>query len=177
MKHYSFLQEVFDSQTTKMRATNIVKQPFRSAKSGFKGGALIGGALGALAGSKKGVGGAIRGAIAGGAAGGAIGGTTGLAWGATGGQLKNVTNSRKQLIDRDNAIQRGVMKNPLASKHAKNVAQAKMIKNNLIDRNLTDYRDAIAQTPDATDRALIKKQYHQTNKWIGDRHQANMYYT
>ena len=177
MKQYSFLLEVFDSQTTKMRASNIVKQPFRQAKSGLKGGALIGGALGALAGSKKGIGGAIKGAVIGGGTGAMIGGGAGAAWGATGGQIKNITNSRKQLIDRDNKIQQSIVRNPLASKHAKNVANAKMAKNNLINKNLRDYRDAIAQTPDAQDRALIKHQYGQTNKWIGDIHQANMYNT
>lgn len=177
MKQYSFLQEVFDSQTTKMRAKNVALQPIRSAKSGFKGGAILGGTIGALAGAKKGLGGAVKGAIAGGAIGGAAGGVAGTAWGATGGQIKNITNSRQQLIDRDNAIRQGTLKNPLASRHAKNVARAKIVKNNLISNNLQNYRDAIAQTPDAVDRQMIKQQYKETNKWIGDRHQANMYNT
>ena len=169
MKQYSFLLEVFDVQTTKMRVSNIAKQPFRSAKTG----ALIGGAVGALSGSRKGIGGVIKGAMIGGGSGAAIGGI----WGATGGQIKNITNSRKQIVDRDNKIQQRILKNPLASNHAKNVANAKMVKNNLINKNLQDYKNAIAQAPDAGDRALIKQQYGQTNKWIGDIHQANMYTT
>ena len=59
----------------------------------------------------------------------------------------------------------------------RNVARAEMAKNNLISSNLRNYRNAIAQTPDALDRQMIKQQYNQTNKWIGDIHQADMYRT
>lgn len=192
---YSFLNEAFeypytyDPATARLRTHEITSAAVQPIKSGFKG-AAWGGAGGALAGglaasrmakSRTGkiIAGSI-GALAGTMAGSGIGASIGTGIGAVKGGVRAtqaITGTKKQLIDRDNARQQGVLNSRWSSSHQKLQAQARMIRNNRIDTNLRNYKDAIANTPDAADREEIRRAYRATGRHINDIHGANMQYT
>lgn len=192
---YSFINEAFeypytyDPATARLRThkiTSAAVQPIKSAYTGAKWGTLTGGlagglALGATGKSKagkiiKGTIGAVGGAIGGGAIGTSVGAASGTIKGTAKG-VRAVTDTKKQLIDRDNAEQKKIMNSWGASKHQKLQAQARMMRNNQIDANLRNYKDAIARTPDAAERADVRRAYRAKGRHITDIHGANMQYT
>lgn len=195
MKQYSFLEEgleypyTYDPSTARMRASKMVGGVGTAVGSTAKGtlrGVGIGGLAGGLAGALTGKTAGQRilrgtvGAALGMVGGGAVGGTIGAAHGVTkgGDEIVNAASqTKRQVIDNDNLEQEKILKSRFAKPWEKRQAQARLQRNNMIDANLRNYRDAIAQTPDAADRAEVRRAYRAHGRWINDRHGANMQYT
>ena len=196
MKPYSFLEEsleapyTYDPSTARLRASKVAGaavRPISGAAQGTVAGGLAGGlGLGAIAASKvngswkkklaSGTMAGIGGALAGGIVGAGVGAAHGTVKGAD--QAVNaVTTTKRQLVDSDSRHQQNVLSSKAANPWQRRQAQARLQRNNLIDANLRNYRDAVAQTPDAADRKELRKAYRATGRHINARHGANMQYT
>ena len=195
MTLYSFTEAIeypytYDPSTARLRAhkvANAATKPITGAGKGLlRGGAVGGIGLGALAAAKTkgGIGrklaagtiGALGGALVGGAVGTGVGAAAGTAKGADQ-AINAVATTKRQLVDNDAAQQKKILASRFAKPWQRRQAQARLQRNQLIDTNLRNYKDAVAQTPDAEDRKELRRAYRAVGRHINARHGANMQYT
>lgn len=91
--------------------------------------------------------------------------------------MKNVMSqsavTKRQVVDADIIKQKQILNNPESTEYQKAVAKAKIRRDKAIIRNLYNYRDAVAQTPDKFDRQELKLAYRDAARHINDTYSAD----